>query len=293
MKALFGGAAALALAVAVAGDPRAAAAADDLVRIDHFVGSKSTAPALAGQHTQIYVREVTRAGPALRGRTPAAKVVLFIHGSGTPAEVAFDAPDRDFSWMAYLAEAGFDAFAMDMTGYGRSYRPSPMNDPCNLAPAAQAQLIPTTIPAPCAPSHPTAMTTMGSDWDDIDAVVDHLRALRGVDKVSLVAWSQGGPRSAGYAARHPAKVSRLVVLAPAYTAVAGRLRRQLGAPGRLFRAVRISNRRHDLERDARLRPGRRRLGPRGAARAPGSDLGLQPSCRRQDADSLPHDRGGA
>jgi pimeloyl-ACP methyl ester carboxylesterase len=46
--------------------------------------------------------------------------------------------------------------------------------------------------------------------------VDHLRGLRGVDKVSIVAWSQGGPRSAGYAAKHPDKVARLVVLAPAY-----------------------------------------------------------------------------
>src|SRR2546427_11246325 len=30
-------------------------------------------------------------------------------------------------------------------------------------------------------------------------------------------WSQGGPRAGGYAARYPAKVARLVVLAPAYT----------------------------------------------------------------------------
>jgi pimeloyl-ACP methyl ester carboxylesterase len=37
-----------------------------------------------------------------------------------------------------------------------------------------------------------------------------------VEKVSLVAWSLGGPRAGGYAARHPEKVHRLVVLAPAY-----------------------------------------------------------------------------
>ena len=37
-----------------------------------------------------------------------------------------------------------------------------------------------------------------------------------MDKVSLVGWSQGGPRTGGYAARNPAKVARLVVLAPAY-----------------------------------------------------------------------------
>jgi hypothetical protein len=57
---------------------------------------------------------------------------------------------------------------------------------------------------------------MGSDWHDIGAVVDWIRELRHVDTLALVGWSQGGPRAGGYAAQHPAKVSRLVVLAPAY-----------------------------------------------------------------------------
>ena len=47
-------------------------------------------------------------------------------------------------------------------------------------------------------------------------MVDHILALRHVDKVALVAWSQGGPRAGGYAAQHPEKVSRMVLLAPAY-----------------------------------------------------------------------------
>jgi pimeloyl-ACP methyl ester carboxylesterase len=46
--------------------------------------------------------------------------------------------------------------------------------------------------------------------------VDYVRALRRVERVSLVAWSLGGPRSGGYAARHAEKVHRLVILAPAY-----------------------------------------------------------------------------
>jgi len=56
------------------------------------------------------------------------------------AEVAFDVPYQDYSWMEYLAQAGFDAFAMDTTGYGRSTRPAAMNDPCNLSPAQQLAL---------------------------------------------------------------------------------------------------------------------------------------------------------
>lgn len=187
-----------------------------LLRLDHYVRVKSMAPDIAGQTAQIYVREVVLPGIALRGRPAAGSIALFVHGAGTPAEVSFDVPYQDYSWMAYLANAGFDVFSMDMTGYGRSTRPSAMNDPCNLPQAQQAQFIPQLLAAPCSPSRPTAITTMGSDWNDIGAVVDHLRALRGVEKVSLVAWSQGGPRAAGYAARNPDKVARLVVLAPAY-----------------------------------------------------------------------------
>jgi len=92
-----------------------------------------------------------------------------------------------------------------------------MSDPCNFSKAQQAPFVPSLIPAPCAPSHPSPITTMDSDWNDIGTVMDHLLALRGVDKVSIVGWSQGGPRGAGYAARNPAKVARLVMLAPAYT----------------------------------------------------------------------------
>jgi pimeloyl-ACP methyl ester carboxylesterase len=91
-----------------------------------------------------------------------------------------------------------------------------MSDPCNFLKEQQAQFVPSPLPAPCAPTQQGPITTMGSDWHDIGAVVDHLRAIRGVEQVSLVGWSQGGPRTAGYAAQNPGKVARLAVLAPAY-----------------------------------------------------------------------------
>ncbi len=191
-----------------------------LLSIDHYVRVKSTVPFMAGQFAQIYVRERVAAGAALRGAAAADRVVLFVHGAGTPAEVAFDAPIGDYSWMAYLAHAGFDVFAMDTTGYGRSTRPSPMNDPCNLSTQQQASFVPSLISAPCQPSYPGQLTTIASDWNDIDAVVDHIRTLRHVDKVSLVAWSLGGPRAGGYAAQHPGKVHKMVLLAPAYNRAA-------------------------------------------------------------------------
>ena len=185
---------------------------DRLLTIDHYVRVSSTVPAIAGQPAQLYVRERVLAGGALRTSTVGDRVVLFVHGAGTPAEVAFDVPYQDYSWMAFLARAGFDVFSVDMTGYGRSTRPAPMNDPCNLAKDRQAGF----VAAPCPPSYPHTLTSIASDWNDIDAAVNYVRTLRHVDRVSLVAWSRGGPRAGGYAAQHPDKVRRLVILAPAY-----------------------------------------------------------------------------
>ena len=155
--------------------------ADDgerLVRVDHYVGVRSTVPAIAGQMTSIYVREVVRVGTALRDGNN--RVVLFIHGAGTPGEVSFDVPYRDYSWMEFLARAGFDVFAMDMTGYGRSTRPAAMNDPCNLSSEQQHELALGGHAEACAPSYGQQMTTIASDWNDIGAVVDHVLALRHV-----------------------------------------------------------------------------------------------------------------
>lgn len=188
----------------------------DILSLDHFVPNKSLAPSMQGQVAQIYVRERTQASTSLRGDKLDGRVVLFIHGAGTPAEVAFDVPLEGYSWMAYLADLGYDTFSMDTTGYGGSTRPAVMNDICNLSESQQEAFIPTLLEETCQPSYPFAATTIESDWDDIDAVVDYLREIRGVDRVHMVAWSLGGPRAAGYAAQHPEKVDRIVLLAPAY-----------------------------------------------------------------------------
>ena len=177
-----------------------------------------------------------------------------------------------------------------------------MNDPCNLSPQQQAQFVPTLIPAPCQPSYPKTLTTIATDWDDIDAVVDYVRALRHVDKVSTVAWSQGGPRSGGFAAQHPEKINRMVMLAPAYNAngpaaaagdpcgerrgvqhaVAGRLQRALEASDRLRRPVDRGRARRGLVRDAGVGSGRRDLGHRRAAGADNAVVGMEPGGRCED-----------
>lgn len=183
-----------------------------VVRTDHYVAVTSTAPALAGRETRLYVREVAQANRAARSDN----VVVFVHGSPAPGSVAFDMPYKDHSWAGYLAQAGFDAFVVDLTGFGRSTRPEALNDPCNLPKSDRAPFVPRMISADCKPSQTTLVTTMNSDRDDLDAVIEYVRRLRRVDKVALIAWSRGGPIAGGYVARHPEKVSRVFALAPAY-----------------------------------------------------------------------------
>ena len=109
----------------------------------------------------------------------------------------------------------------------------------------------------------------------------------------------------------PAKVARLVVLAPAYNR-AGPLEapnplpasngpmtaqshadftanwdRQVGCPDQYEPAASARG----LVRHARVRSGRRHLGRRRAPCAAGADLGFQSGGRRQDADALPDGAG--
>ena len=141
----------------------ASAQADDgarLVRLDHYVKVRSTAPGMAGQDAQIDVREVVLPGTVLRGGPGADQVVLFVHGAGTPAEVSFDVPYKDYSWMGYLAGAGFDVFSMDMTGYGRSSRPAP-----RWPTSSTASLPPSRPPScPSSSSYPGPSPRWPTSW---------------------------------------------------------------------------------------------------------------------------------
>ena len=189
---------------------------EQLLTFDHYVRVKSTVPSMAGQSAQLYVRERVLPGTIARSANLTDRVVLFVHGAGTPAEVSFDVPYQDYSWMAYLANAGYDVFSVDMSGYGRSTRPTTMNDPCNLTEAQQKLFVPQLLAATCTPVYTKQGTTIASDHNDVDAAVNYILNLRHVGKVSMVAWSLGGPRAGGYTAAHPDKVQKLVLLAPAY-----------------------------------------------------------------------------
>lgn len=189
-----------------------------LTTIDRYVPHRSTVPANEGRQVGLFLREKyaeTLASDIVSGGSLAGRVVLFVHGLSVPSVPDFDLPYRDYSWMAYLADAGFDTFAMDQTGYGHSPRPA-MDDACNVDADDQAALIPNPLPSRCAPNYRHQLTSSQTDWDEIDAVVDYIRELRGVEKVSLIGWSLGGERTGGYAARHPDKIDKLILYAPVY-----------------------------------------------------------------------------
>jgi hypothetical protein len=92
----------------------AALAEDALSTIDRFVPHVSTVPANAGQKVGLFVREKLGAELQSRiaaGTAPEGRVVLFVHGVSVSSVPDFDLQFKDYSWMAYLASAGFDTFA--------------------------------------------------------------------------------------------------------------------------------------------------------------------------------------
>lgn len=139
---------------------------------------------------ELYVRNRHRAD---LGSFSSERTVLFVHGATYPAESSFDLQLDGLSWMDYVAQHGHDVYLMDIRGYGRSTRPPRMDRPANE-------------------SQPFA----GADEAvrDIAAVVDFIRARRGIDRLILLAWSWGTATCQMYTIANNDKVERLVLHAP-------------------------------------------------------------------------------
>ena len=184
-----------------------------VLTIDHLVPHLSTVPANAGDEVNLFVRERVRSDSDGNPR----KAVLMIHGASIPILPGMDLRHDHYDWALWLAQAGgFDVFMLDFQGSGLSPRPK-MDDPCNAPTADQTSvLIPNPLSAACPPSYAYQLVNSQSDWDELDTVVDYIRAIRGVDKVALVSWSQGSFRIGPYAVQHPDKVESLLFLAPIY-----------------------------------------------------------------------------
>ena len=57
------------------------------------------------------------------------RIAIMMHGATYPGSSTFDLPVAGKSWMDYMAERGFDVYALDLPGYGRSTRPAAMDLP--------------------------------------------------------------------------------------------------------------------------------------------------------------------
>jgi pimeloyl-ACP methyl ester carboxylesterase len=168
---------------------------------DYFVSHESKEPFYREQnldpHVVLHVREVVKAGTE-RTAGKDNKVLLFLHGGTFPGTVAFDLDYENVSMMRHFASLGWDTFALDLEGYGRSTRPPIMDEP---------------------DQYPDSQAPIGLDItvEDVGRTVDFIRDLRGVDKVHLLGWSTGAIAEAPrYAIEHPDKVAKLILYATNY-----------------------------------------------------------------------------
>jgi pimeloyl-ACP methyl ester carboxylesterase len=117
-------------------------------------------------------------------------IVLFVHGSSMASQPTFDlkVPGRpDSSVMDWFARRGFNAWCVDMEGYGRSEKGRDNN--ANIA--------------------------MGAD--DCLAAATYIRRLRGDLPIMVYGISSGALRAALFAERNPELVARLALDAMVWT----------------------------------------------------------------------------
>ena len=125
---------------------------------------------------KIFVWEKYAKSPADKG------VIVLAHGSATAGKESFDlqvAGKPSYSLMDFLAGQGFDVFALDTRGFGRS-------------------------------THPDGLMSTKDASDDLNAVVDYIRKLRGVQKVNLLGWSWGTQYSGMFIMASPEKVDKYI-----------------------------------------------------------------------------------
>ena len=164
-----------------------AGADEKIVGIEHRVTSVS---AYDGKPLSIEVWEKYRRDMDPKVFTSTGKVVLVAHGAGNSGRVVFDvqvpgAAGPTYSLMDYLADQGFDVFTLAYQNYGRSDHHS-----CGLCVTTQVAA------------------------NDINATVDHIRSLRGVDKMYLLGWSWGTATTGLFTMQKPHTVRRLILYAP-------------------------------------------------------------------------------
>ncbi len=130
---------------------------------------------------------------AAGGGFSSKQVVLFVHGATFPSKTGFDFELPGGSWMDIAASQGFDAYCVDVRGYGHSTRPAAMAEPTQDNP-------------------PFADTD--DAVKDVGLAVDFILQRRNVPKLNLVGWSWGTAITGTFTARNNNKIERLVLYAP-------------------------------------------------------------------------------
>jgi pimeloyl-ACP methyl ester carboxylesterase len=146
----------------------------------------------SGPGIEIYVRN--KRPDSLTTFSP-ARTLLFVHGSTYPAHTTFDLPLGGESWMESIAARGYDVYCLDIRGYGRSTRPSEMND----KPEANPPVVRTADAV-----------------NDVEAVLGFVLKRRDLPRINLMGWSWGCTIMATTATRNPDKVARLALYAPPF-----------------------------------------------------------------------------
>ena len=116
--------------------------------------------------------------------------VLFVHGSSMAAQPTFDlqVPGRaGSSAMDWFVERGFNTWAVDMEGYGRSDKKRDIN------------------------------FDIANGVDDLAAASDYIMKTRGTKSFLVYGISSGALRAALFAQRHPERVARLALDAFVWT----------------------------------------------------------------------------
>lgn len=169
---IYAGVAAASVCLWAAAESPESGAAPELVRTDHVVEVPGGT---------VHAWEVALDTGSHPERTD-GPVVIFLHGGTWSGRPNFDLRFEDYSTMEHFARKGWDTFAFDARGYGKSSEPE------------------------------------GENWSeavdavkDLSVVVEHIRGLRSVKKVHLVGWSWGSQVAALFAQEHPELTARIVL----------------------------------------------------------------------------------
>src|SRR5262247_3501700 len=117
-------------------------------------------------------------------------VVLFLHGATAPSTCDFDLGYKDYSWADWMVKRGFIVWMGDYRNYGYSTREKAMDEPTG-----------TNQP----------VTRSYQALRDIEAMVNHIKQTRGVQRVTLIGWSWGAMLAGYYGSLHSENLNKLVL----------------------------------------------------------------------------------